>query len=48
MSGNTLLNKTYRNLLLDRNIYVASAEYYAIVHSQQQNINQLGAEHESI
>jgi hypothetical protein len=46
MSGNTLLNKTYRNLLLDRNIYVASSEYYAIVHSQQHNINQLGAEND--
>lgn len=46
MSGNTLLNKTYRNILLDRNIYVASAEYYAIVHSQQHNINLLGAEND--
>jgi hypothetical protein len=32
-------NKNYREIVTDRNIYVALGEYYAIVLSQQHNIN---------
>jgi hypothetical protein len=48
MFTNTLLNKSYRQIVTDRNIYIAVGEYSAIVLSQQHNINQLGADHEKI